>query len=390
MEKQEITSCILIDKSAAFDTIDRSILSEVLYHRFGISGTALSWYDSYLNDWQFYVKVRKTNSSKWPLRYGVPQGSCSSANLFTTYCSTIEDVILYEDGLWLNGFADNHTINKSFKPDKLRAELETKLTLQNCPRNISEWASKNHLKMNNSKTEYIHFGSKKQLAKCSSHEINICGEIVQESECVRLLGSWLDAYLSMKEHIKIKSQKAMFSIHKIKHIRQYLTQDTCQQLVSSLVMSHLDYCNNLLTSLPNCDIAKYQRIQNLATKLVLKKSKYDSWTDAFRSLHWLPIKERIIFKLMVLVHNALDLKSPTYIRNMLTLKEANRRGLQLENLSQILNVPMTKCKTFTDRAFSVAAPKNWNNFPDYLRRQRDSEQFKKQLKTYLFKSVFDQ
>ena len=59
-------------------------------------------------------------------------------------------------------------------------------------------------------------------------------------------------------------------------------------------------------------------------KLVLKKSKYDSQTDAFRSLHWLPIKERIIFKLMVLVHNALDLKSPTYIRNMLTLKEANR------------------------------------------------------------------
>ena len=238
--------------------------------------------------------------------------------------------------------------------------------------------------------EYINFGSRKQLAKCSSHEINICGEVVQESECVRLLGSWLDAYLSMKEHIKIKSQKAMFSIHKIKHIRQYLTQDACQQLVSSLVMSHLDYCNSLLTSLPNCDIAKYQRIQNLAAKLVLKKSKYDSWTDAFRSLHWLPIKERIIFKLMLLVHNALDLKSPTYIRNMLSLKEANRRGLQSENLSQILNVPMTKCKTFADRAFSVAAPKNWNNLPDYLRRQKDSEHFKKQLKTYLFKSVFDQ
>ena len=86
------------------------------------------------------------------------------------------------------------------------------------------------------------------------------------------------------------------------------------------MMSHLDYCNSLLTSLPNCDIAKYQRIQNLVTKL--KKS--DSQTDAFRSLHWLSIKERIIFKLMVLVHNALDLKSPTYIRNMLTLKEANR------------------------------------------------------------------
>ena len=159
--------------------------------------------------------------------------------------------------------------------------------------------------------------------------------------------------------------------------------------VSSFVMSHLDYCNSLLTGLPNCNIAKYQRIQNLAVKLVLK-SKYDSQTDAFRSLHWLPIKERIIFKLMVLVHNALDLKSPTYIRNMLTLKEANRWGLQLENLSRILNVPMTKCKTFADRAFSVAASKNWNNLPDYLRRQWNSEQFKKQLKTYLFKSLFNQ
>ena len=165
------------------------------------------------------------NSSKGPLLYGVPQGSCSGANLFTAYCSTIEDVISYEDGLWLNGFADDHTINKSFKPDRLGAELETKLTLQNCLCNISEWASKYCLKMNNSKMEYIHFGGRKQLAKCSSHEINVCGEIVQETECVRLLGSWLDAYLSMKEYIKIKSQKVMFSIHKIKHIRQYLTQE---------------------------------------------------------------------------------------------------------------------------------------------------------------------
>ena len=297
---------------------------------------------------------------------------------------------MYEDGLRLNGFADDHTINKSFKLDRLGAELETKLTLQNCLCNISEWASENCLKMNNSKTEYINFGNRKQLAKCSSHEINVCGEVVQESQCMRLLGSWLDTYLSMKEHIKIKSQKAMFSIHKIKHIRQYLTQDACQQLVSSLVMSHLDYGNSLLTGLPNCNIAKYQRIQNLVAKLVLKKSKYDSQTDAFKSLHWLPIKERIIFKLMVLVHSPLYSKSPTYIRNMVTLKEANRQGLRLENLSQILNVPMTKCKTFADRAFSVAAPKNWNNLPDYLRRQRNSEQFKKQLKTYLFKSVFDQ
>ena len=93
--------------------------------------------------------------------------------------------------------------------------------------------------MNNSKTEYINFGSKKQLAKCSTHEINVCGEVVQELQCVRLLGSLLDAYLSMKEHIKIKSQKAMFSIHKIKHIRQYLIQDACEQLVSSLVISHV-------------------------------------------------------------------------------------------------------------------------------------------------------
>ena len=149
------------------------------------------------------------NSSKQPLQYGLPQGSCSGANLFTVYCSTIEDVILYEDGLQLNGFADNHTINKSFKPDRLGvgAELETKLTLQNCLCNISEWASKNRLKMNNSKMEYINFGSRKQLAKCSSHEINVCGEVVQESECVRLLGSWLYAYLSMKEHIKIKARK---------------------------------------------------------------------------------------------------------------------------------------------------------------------------------------
>ena len=115
--------------------------------------------------------------------------------------------------------------------------------------------------------EYINFGNRKQLAKCSSHEINVCGEVVQESECVRLLGSWLDAYLSMKEHIKIKSQKAMFSIHKIKHIRQYLTQDACQQLVSSLMMSHLDYCNSLLTRLTKLPYSKVSKDTKPSSKV---------------------------------------------------------------------------------------------------------------------------
>ena len=83
-------------------------------------------------------------------------------------------------------------------------------------------------------------------------------------------------------------------------------------MVFGLVTSHLDYANALYIGLPDCDIAKLQQVQNAAAKLVLNKTKYDSATEALKELHWLPIRCRVIHKLLTLVYKALKGNAPKH------------------------------------------------------------------------------
>ena len=155
----------------------------------------------------------------------------------------------------------------------------------------------------------------------------------------------------------------MLNIFRIKHIRRYLTQDTCEVLVHGLVMLCLDYCNSLYYGLPDCNLNRLQRVQSVACKLVLNRSKYDSCTECFTQLHWLPIRSRIQHKILTVVHNCLNLRPPEYLRNLLTYRSEIRpsRGLRSELNYKLLQVPRTKLKTFEVRSFRVAGPTLWNN-----------------------------
>ena len=185
--------------------------------------------------------------------------------------------------------------------------------LEQCILNVNRWRNQNRLKMNTDKTEFILFDSWQHLRKCSTKNINICGNLVECSEKIRLLGTWLDRSLTLKHLINMKCHTAMFNLQKIRHIRQVLTMDACGTLVFGLVTSHLDYANALYTGLPDCDIAKLQHVQNAAAKVVLKKNKYDSATEALKEVHWLPIRFRVTHKLLTLVYKSLKGNAPKYL-----------------------------------------------------------------------------
>ena len=112
----------------------------------------------------------------------------------------------------------------------------------------------NHLKMNPTKTDFIYLGSRVQVGKCLDESINVCGDSIECSEVIKLLGIHINKHLSFKHHIEVKCQTAMYNLLRIKHRRRHLTQEAAQILVSSLVMSHLDYVNSLLYGLPDCEL----------------------------------------------------------------------------------------------------------------------------------------
>ena len=117
-------------------------------------------------------------------------------------------------------------------------------------------------------------------------------------------------------------------------------------LIKSLVVSHLDYANSLLTGLPAKTIKIMQNIQNLAAKVILGKQKSDSSMECLKALHWLPIKYRIDEKICTLVFKWLHAMVPTYLIKVMKIKQQGRQGLRSANMNNILEVPKTKRKTF--------------------------------------------
>ena len=129
-------------------------------------------------------------------------------------------------------------------------------------------------------------------------------------------------------------------------------------------------------------------MQNVAAKLVLGMKKHDSATAALTALHWLPIRARIDFEILTLVHKCLSGNAPGYLIDLLVLLGVNCEGLRSNNAVKYLLIPGTYQKTFADRAFSVYGPKRWNQLPHELRAIENLDEFKDKLKTYLFNKFF--
>ena len=289
----------------------------------------------------------------------------------------------------LSGFADDHGLRQPFKASDRQQERLIVNGLEKSMIAIKNWMDANKLQMNSAKTELIMFGNKVQLNKCVTSHITVDDALVERSSVIKYLGVVLDDNLSLRKHIVAKCKTASFNLHNIRSIRTSLTVEACKQVVHGLVLSHLDYCNALYMGLPKLDIQRMQRIQNASAKLILNLHKMDSSTEALKTLHWLPIYYRIIFKVLTLVHKCLHGLAPSYLMNLLSLSSTSSYSLRSSKRTNILHVPRTYAKSFADRSFSVFAPKHWNTLPDNIRQITSLTQFRKELKTYLFHQAFD-
>ena len=252
----------------------------------------------------FQIKIGKDYSQPQQLHFSVPQGSCSGANVFTCYCSSIDQIVPKD--ITLNGFANDHSLRKSFPAGNRTQEQQAMLRMEHTFSNIKEWMDSMCLKLNSEKTEYIMFGSCQQLTKINPEPLHAGPDLIELSSKVKYLGAPLDNTLSFDLHVSSKVQKAMANFIKIKSIHKYITWEAYTTLLLMLCMSHLDCLNAVLYGIPNKTLNKYKRIQNMCTKLALGKSKYDSSIESLKTLHWLPIQQRIEFKILVLTHKYIN------------------------------------------------------------------------------------
>ena len=258
----------------------------------------------------------------------------------------------------------------------------------NCIISIKCWMNRNKLKLNEPKTEYMIAGKSSQLKKCNKPNLFVNGSEIEPSEQVRNLGVIFDEELSLSSHITSICSQMFMQIRKICLCRKFLPDDVVTQLMVSLVLSKMDYCNSLFTGLPQNLLNKLQPVQNCAAKVCLRKRKFDHVTPLLISLHWLPVKERIEYKISTLCHKHFIGNLPIYLSNL--LNQPNRtRALRSCADKTILLKPLKKLKSYGERSFECAGPSIWNELPREIREIECHESFKRALKHYLFVKAYD-
>ena len=389
LENQNITMLTAIDLSAAFDTVDHGVLLDVLQKQFGIEGKTLKWMDEYLRPRKCKVNIGSSYSLEKPLEFSVPQGSVAGPVLYSAYASTLKYVI--PESVDIYGYADDHILKTAFSAGNVDHESSSVNKLQDLMFDIKDWMDQNRLKMNSSKTEFMLFGSRQQLTKCHTGELQVVNDKIPRSQAIKYLGSWLDECLSFKTHVTKKCQAASINLQRIRLISQHLERESLESIVIGTVTSHLDYANSLLYGVPDKDIRRMQLVQNYAAKLVLGRDWKSSSSACLRELHWLPIRFRINFKIATLVFKCLNNSAPIYLQNMLAQVNSNRlrTGLRSKSEFKKLVVPFCKKKTFANRSFSVSGPTVWNSLPSDIRSSENIQTFKRKLKTHYFRLAFN-
>ena len=238
--------------------------------------------------------------------------------------------------------------------------------------------------INDDKTEFLIFASPNSHSKMGSeYKLSVGTSSISPSQSAKNLGVMFDKSVNMECQITNICRSANYHLRNIGSIRHVLTDSSAAQLVHSFISSRLDYCNSLLTGVPDVHLKRLQSIQNNACRIVSKIKKFDHVTPTLHQLHWLPVKSRIDFKLLLLTFRILNGIAPDYLSELIvpyTPSRSLRSGDQ-----NLLTVPRSNTKSFGDRAFAVAAPKAWNKLPLDVRSSPTLESFKKNLKTYLFK-----
>ena len=379
MSKKKANILILLDLSAAFDTVDHyQLLTTLKSH--GIDGTAWHWFSSYLTNRSQRVTINDEHSESVSLQYGVPKGSVLGPVLFTLYTASLGK-LLQSFAMNYHFYADDSSLYLSFEPADLNPSI---VRVQQCIEAIRSWMAKMFLKMNDAKTEVILISSKTLASRVPPPTIQIGTSSASPSDVVKSLGVLLDRHLTMEQHIASVCKSATYHLYNIRRIRKYLSRQTTEQLIHAFVTSKLDYCNALYYNLPQRQIQKLQRIQHSAARIITFARRDEHMTPYLYDLHWLPVKYRIIFKILIVIYKCVSLSQPCYLANHLT-PVTNERTLRSQNLN-LLSVPLSSSQ-FSDRAFSFYAPKMWNEIPQSV-KNCDFITFKQRLKTFLFNKCF--
>ena len=257
-----------------------------------------------------------------------------------------------------------------------------------CVSEVDGWLSDNMLKNNIDKLVCTYLSPPFASAKPLPTPLVFGETTIEPSRSARNLGVLFDEHLSMEQHVSTTARRAFYLLRCVSKVRKFVYNATCNALVCTLVFPYLNYCNSLLAGATSSVLNRLQRVQNAAARLVIRRTRLDRSGPLLRSLHWLPIRERIDHKIATLTFKAMNDMAPGYLKELLELRQL-RPGLRNENRKLLISSRIRR-ERFGARIFSKAAPKLWNSLYDNVRFANTLPEFLRLLKTHLFDKAFRQ
>jgi hypothetical protein len=256
---------VLLDFSAAFDTIDHSILFRRLESTFGIRGLTLEWMRSYITGRHQAVLIDGFTSALVPLLLCVAQGSVFGPIVFILFTTPLYQFVR-AFGVDSNFFSVDSQLYKIFRTLRrlLLGGVSQQVvcsTLENSFADIQQWTIVNKMMLNEGKTDVLTVSDVKATVPVSV--IALCGESITSSRFVRNLGATFEANLNMEKHVSDICRRAFYHIHRIGLIRKYLDQSATTRLISAFVLSLFDNGNSLLLGLPGNDLTGFSQSKTL-------------------------------------------------------------------------------------------------------------------------------
>jgi hypothetical protein len=262
------------------------------------------------------------------------------------------------------------------------------LSLSLCCTDVFNWFLLNGLSLNPDKSEAIIIGTGARLRSEGPLDFVTIGDTqILPSKSVKSLGVIIDDTLNFNAHVNSVCKAALFHMQALRHIRKRVPEHVALSIASSLIGTRLDYCNSVLYGTSTSNIKKLQRVQNSLARVVTGTRRSEHITPVLARLHWLPVAQRVAYKIALLTFKVVTTHSPGYLNDLVKFHTPVR---ELRSNIKTNSLLIDRVRTvFGSRAFRHAAPTIWNSLPSELTQDLSSlNSFKSRLKTHFFRCAF--